>query len=89
MSSLALYAILADLSEKYQRPMAQIALKWAMSQGFDILLLGARNKKQLEENLAAGSIELGKDDYAALDREASLLAATIPLEQDNLFGHRW
>jgi aryl-alcohol dehydrogenase-like predicted oxidoreductase len=85
----ALYAILAEVCEKHHRPMAQIALKWAMSQGFDMLLLGARNKTQLEENLAARSIELSEDECSALDRAASLLAATIPSEQDNLFGHRW
>jgi myo-inositol catabolism protein IolS len=85
----ALYAILEELSEKHQRPMAQIALRWAMDQGFDMLLLGARNKTQLEENLAAQSIELSRDECSALDRAASLLAGTIPSEQDNLFGHRW
>lgn len=84
-----LYAILEKLSEKYQRPMAQIALKWAMQQGFDILLLGARNKSQLLENLGAQSIDLAEDDSAALDEAAALLAAKIPQDQDNLFGHRW
>ena len=85
----ALYAILTELGERHHRPMAQIALRWAMSQGYDVLLLGARNKSQLEENLLARSIELSKEEYAALDNAASLLAATIPTEQDNLFGHRW
>ncbi len=85
----ALYAILEELSRKYQRPMAQIALAWAMSQDFAVLLLGARNKIQLEENLAAGSIELTEDDKIALEEAAALLALTIPAEQDNLFGHRW
>ncbi|MGB4406238.1 MAG: aldo/keto reductase [Sphaerochaeta sp.] len=86
---LELYAILGGLSEKHQRPMAQIALRWAMAQGFNVLLLGARNKTQLQENLAARSIELSGDECSALDRAASLLAATIPSGQDNLFGHRW
>ena len=86
---MTLYAILEGLSEKHQHPMAQIALRWAMSQDFDVLLLGARNKSQLEENLAAQSIELSEDEYSALDRVSALLAATVPLEQDNLFGHRW
>ncbi|MFA6681487.1 MAG: aldo/keto reductase [Sphaerochaeta sp.] len=85
----ALYAILEEVSEKHQRPMAQIALKWSMSQDFDVLLLGARNKSQLEENLAAISIELSGDEITALDRASANLAATIPSEQDNLFGHRW
>lgn len=84
-----LYGILEELSEKHQRPMAQIALRWAMDQGFDLLLIGARNKAQLQENLAAGSIDLAEDESAALDRAAALLAATIPPGQDNLFGHRW
>lgn len=85
----ALYGILAELSHEQQRPMAQIALKWAMDQGCDLLLLGARNKAQLEENLAARSVDLAEDERTALDRAATLLAATIPREQDNLFGHRW
>lgn len=85
----ALYAILKEISEKHQTPMAQIALRWAMSQGYEVLLLGSRNKTQLEENLAAQSIELSEDECAALDRASYHLAATIPLEQDNLFGHRW
>jgi len=85
----ALYAILAEVSDKHQRTMAQIAIRWAMSKDFDVLLLGARDKSQLEEDLAAISIKLSDDEIAALDRAASLLAATIPSGQDNLFGHRW
>ncbi len=84
-----LYAILEALSEEHQRPMAQIALRWAMGQDFDLLLLGARNKAQLKENLAARSIQLAEDEMVALDTAASLLATTIPQGQDNLFGHRW
>lgn len=84
-----LYAILEKLSAKHQLPMAQIALNWAMGQDFSVLLIGARNKTQLEENLAARTIELTGDERAALDEASSLLAATIPSEQDNLFGHRW
>jgi len=53
------------------------------------LLLGARNKAQLKENLAARSIQLAEDEMAALDTAAALLAATIPEDQDNIFGHRW
>lgn len=84
-----LYAILTAISEEHQSTMAQVALAWAMGQGFDLLLLGARDKAQLEENLAAGSIRLSEDERSALDRAASLLGATIPAGQDNLFGHRW
>ena len=85
----ALYAILEGIREKHQLPMAQVALKWAMNQDFDVLLLGARNKAQLEENISAEEVELSKDEFSALDEAASLLAATIKAEQDNLFGHRW
>ncbi len=84
-----LYAILIQLGEKHHSSVAQIALRWAMSQGFDVLLLGARNKTQLEENLTARTTDLCEDECAILDGIATRLAATIPWEQDNLFGHRW
>lgn len=84
-----LYAILEKIAENHQRPMAQIALAWALKQGFDVLLLGARTKAQLQENVASLSCELTKNEHDMLQEASLLLAATLDDDQDNLFGHRW
>lgn len=84
-----LYAILHKCSEAHHLTVAQTALAWARGQGFGTLLIGARNKGQLLENLSASDVDLSEGELAELDEGARLLAMTAPPGQDNLFGHRW
>jgi aryl-alcohol dehydrogenase-like predicted oxidoreductase len=57
---------------------AQVALRWVMDQdGITCAILGARNLAQLDDNLGALDITLGRDAWKVLDR-ASRLPLTYP-----------
>jgi aryl-alcohol dehydrogenase-like predicted oxidoreductase len=85
----ALYGKLWDLSCKKQCSIAQVALAWSLAQGFDSLLLGARNKSQLQQNLASRNIQLSNLELHELSAIANKLASSAPDSQDNIFNHRW
>jgi len=54
-------------SEKNCKP-AQLALAWVLAQGDDIVPIpGTKKRKYLEENVAADSIKLTKDDLRRID----------------------
>ncbi|WP_320129105.1 aldo/keto reductase [uncultured Sphaerochaeta sp.] len=85
----ALYGSLEDLSGKKQCSIAQISLAWAFAQGFDHLLLGARTKFQLQQNIASKDINLSAFQLQELTKLAQELALSVPKSQDNIFNHRW
>lgn len=85
----SLYGKLWDLSCKKQCSIAQIALVWALGQGFDSVLLGARNKLQLQQNLASRNLRLSGLEMHELSVIAGKLASSAPISQDNIFNHRW
>jgi aryl-alcohol dehydrogenase-like predicted oxidoreductase len=85
----ALYGKLWDLSCKKQCSLSQVALAWSLAQGFDFVLLGARNKLQLQQNLESRNIKLSVQDLHDLSVLANKLAASAPASQDNIFNHRW
>lgn len=63
--------LLADMdtiAEKYDRPLAHVALVWAAQKRFvTTLLVGVANVAQAEENAAAFSLTLTDDEMAFLD----------------------
>lgn len=68
---------------------SQLALAWALGRSADTVVFGARDKVQLQENLAAARIIIRPEIDARLTAAARRLEQCIPPEQDNPFGHRW
>ncbi len=68
----------ADVAEKYSATPSQIALAWLLQRSDRILLIpGTSTVAHLEENMAAGDIELDELDMALLD-EAKELGNPLP-----------
>ena len=59
-----------EIADAHQATMAQIALAWLIHQPNVIAIPGAKNMKQLEENVAAGSIKLADDELRHLTEAA-------------------
>ena len=56
---------------------AQLALAWVMSRGEDVVTIpGARQRRHLEENVAAAALELSDEDLAGLDAVMPVGAAS-------------
>lgn len=65
------------LSEKYGRPLAQIAINWSTQKGFvSTALTGVRKVSEAAENCAAFDWQLADDDIAVLDAELARLQIT-------------
>ncbi|MDT3439154.1 MULTISPECIES: aldo/keto reductase [unclassified Pseudofrankia] len=66
--------------------MAQVALAWVLAQpGITSVIVGASTLEQLDDNLAAGTLELDADELAAL-HAASALAPVYPTWWDAAMG---
>ncbi len=68
---------------------ADIALRWALSQDVDIILTGARRKRQLAENLRSAETPLPSHIEQRLSRLAQQGDSLLPPTADNPFFHRW
>jgi aryl-alcohol dehydrogenase-like predicted oxidoreductase len=67
--NLALLATLRELASKEHCTPAQLALAWVLSRRDDIVALpGTKQRRWLEENVAAAALTPSKDTLAALDR---------------------
>ena len=80
--------ILSEAHSMQTNP-ATLALAWAIEQKVSVVLIGARNRMQLEENLQAKSIGIPHKTKQALETAALELDALIPSNEDNPFFHRW
>jgi aryl-alcohol dehydrogenase-like predicted oxidoreductase len=80
---------LKTVSQEKKYSMAQVALLWARSQGFDTILVGARRAEQLAQSLATDHMALDSRHIKELDELSETLCSHAPKEWDNLFGHRW
>jgi aryl-alcohol dehydrogenase-like predicted oxidoreductase len=57
-----------EIAEARSATPAQVALAWVLSRGADVVPIpGTKRRSYLEENAAAGRVELTVDDLAALD----------------------
>lgn len=69
--NLELVARVEQIAREKGVPPAQIALAWLLAQGSDIVPIpGTKQRKYLEENVAATQIRLTADDLARLDAAA-------------------
>jgi len=79
---------LAKIAQARDASVAQVALAWVLSRKVvTSVIIGARNLKQLDDNLRAVDIELSADEVKALD-EASKIAPAYPLWMDTLGSDR-
>lgn len=59
---------LSEVAERVSRPMAQVALRWALSRpGIDAVAVGASSLRQIEENLGTSDLQLAPEHMAILD----------------------
>ncbi|HEY8126013.1 MAG TPA: aldo/keto reductase [Methylocystis sp.] len=73
--NLALVDQIKRVADAKGATVAQIAIAWALSRGDDIVpLIGARRRDRLAESLGALALTLHREDLAALDEIASLVA---------------
>jgi aryl-alcohol dehydrogenase-like predicted oxidoreductase len=60
---------LQPVAERHRLTVAQLAIAWAASRGDDIVpVVGMRKRSRLDEALAALTVSLDEDDFAAVDR---------------------
>jgi aryl-alcohol dehydrogenase-like predicted oxidoreductase len=72
VQNLKLVDLLMRLASRRSCTAAQMAIAWLLAQGDDVLPIpGARTRDEVEENLAAGNIDLTAEDLAALDSLAT------------------
>jgi aryl-alcohol dehydrogenase-like predicted oxidoreductase len=66
--NLDVVAQVEKIAAQHQAKASQVALAWVMAQGDDIVPIpGTKHRKYLEENAAANSLELSRDDLARID----------------------
>jgi aryl-alcohol dehydrogenase-like predicted oxidoreductase len=64
---------LAEIAGKRGVSIAQVALNWVMRKpGVDTVIIGARNERQLSDNLAAANWSLTNDEVESLDAVSDL-----------------
>ena len=68
--------------------MSELALHWSLIKPWmDTVLVGARNRNQIEENMAAREIVLNEDNMLKLTALSDVLYNTMPM-RDNIFNHK-
>jgi aryl-alcohol dehydrogenase-like predicted oxidoreductase len=78
--------VLGIVARRRGASVAQTALAWVLAQpALTSVIIGARNLKQLEDNLQASDLTLDADDLKALD-EVSRLAPEYPTWMDSAIG---
>jgi aryl-alcohol dehydrogenase-like predicted oxidoreductase len=63
-----LIAALREIGARHRATPAQVSLAWLIRKPNVVAIPGASSVAQLEENTAAGDVELSDDDAALLDR---------------------
>jgi aryl-alcohol dehydrogenase-like predicted oxidoreductase len=79
---------LAKIAKAREVSVAQVALAWVLAQrAVTSVIIGARNLKQLDDNLGAVDVTLSEDELKALD-EVSRIPPAYPLWMDTLGSDR-
>ena len=69
LKELRVTARLKELAARYGKSVAQLAIAWVLGNpAVTVALVGMRNEKELQENVAAGNWKLTPDDRAEIDR---------------------
>ena len=65
--------VMRKIGEKHGASVARVALAWVLSKPFvTSLIIGAKNIEQLDDNIAATTLQLSADDLKALDEVSAL-----------------
>jgi aryl-alcohol dehydrogenase-like predicted oxidoreductase len=63
-------ASIQPIAERHGATLAQIVIAWTVQQpGITFSLCGARDRRQAEENAAAGRIRLSADEISEIDTQ--------------------
>ena len=66
-------------AEKYGVTPAQFSIRWVMQQkGITAPIVGAKNPKQLLENVKANDFVISEEDFAAVDAISRAYTDTLP-----------
>ncbi len=85
----AVLQALEDLSVKYQKTAAQVAINWVIRrQGVTSAIVGAKNRKQLRDIASAAGWEMEKSDFELLNDLGSKASETFDYSQ-NMFGESY
>ena len=69
-------------------PLSQLALAWTIQQpGITSSIIGPRTRDQLEDNLAAVAIELGREDFKRIDTVSPPGGVIVPFYQAEFGPH--
>jgi aryl-alcohol dehydrogenase-like predicted oxidoreductase len=84
----AIVDVLLRIARRHGVSAARVALAWVLAnRAVTTVIIGARNLKQLDDNIAAVDLELTPDDLKALD-EASRIPPGYPAWMDTLGSDR-
>ncbi len=75
--------ILDDMSKKYNKTPAQVAINWLISQENVVTIVKSRDRKHLEENLGGIGWQMAPEDIEKLDLEFPsqvMVSDVVPLE---------
>lgn len=73
------HEVVGEIAQKYQKSIAQIALRWSLEKGF-LPLPKSTTPKNIEENLSVFDFALSADDIALLDGLQGVAAQSNPDE---------
>ena len=83
-----LIAVIRNVSESHHCSCTAVALAWVKSISPDILILGARNTAQLQENLNS-DVVLSETEISELSQAASMLDNASMGVCENIFSYNW
>ena len=85
---LDLLGILSEIAEKHGVSCSKVALSWVVSKDPDIIVIGARTKTQLVENLS-GNVSLSDAELSDLNLAAQKLDKASQEVCTNIFSYEW
>jgi aryl-alcohol dehydrogenase-like predicted oxidoreductase len=89
-NSLKILKILDELSEKYDKTPAKIALNWVVNQkGITSAIAGIESMKELNDNLGAIDFKMDDSDYSLLSKKGKQLSSIFDYAAYNMFGMKY
>ena len=85
---LELLDLTTEIAEKHGVSCSKVALSWVVSKDPDIIVIGARNKAQLTENLSE-NINLSASELSDLNLAAQKLDKASQEVCTNIFSYEW
>ena len=85
---LDLLDLISEIDERHETSNTKVALSWVISKNPDIIVIGARNKTQLTENLSE-NIKLSASELSDLNRAAQKLDKASQDICTNIFSYEW